>query len=340
MTADDQLLAHGGDLARAEARYGRPADGWLDLSTGINPNAYPVDTLEAGDWQRLPELGAIAALAATAGAYFGTPQSAVVVPTPGTQAAIQALPFLRPRSRVAVVAPAYAEHAHCWRRAGHHVEDVAADAIPADADVVVVVNPNNPDGRVSPPDQLTQMACNLASRGGWLVVDEAFADTIPNASVAPVADRDGLIVLRSFGKFFGLAGLRLGFVLSAPALGDHLAERLGPWAVSGPAATVGQRAYADETWITGTRQTLEGDRRTLDRVLAANDIQVVGGTDLFRLVRHPVAARLQGRLARHGIWTRIFDRQPDWMRIGLPGGDGLTRLDRALALAMNEADAA
>ena len=292
MTADTAPLAHGGNLAQAEARFGRPAAGWLDLSTGINPDPYPLPALEDHHWRRLPEAAETAELARLAGVYFGVPAAARVVPTPGTQAAIQALPRLRPPGHVAVVSPTYGEHAHCWRQAGHRVREVAADAVPGDADVVVVVNPNNPDGAVADPADLQDLARGQAARGGWLVVDEAFADTVPEASVAGAADRDGLIVLRSFGKFFGLAGLRLGFAVSAPGPAQHLSAALGPWAVSGPAVAVGRRAYADSGWIDATRRRLTDRRRALDRVLAASGLEVVGGTDLFRLLRRSEERRV------------------------------------------------
>ncbi len=332
-------LAHGGNLADAEARFGRPTDGWLDLSTGINPNAYPVSGIDEDNWHRLPESGETLALAEIARQFFGAPPDAAVVPTPGTQAALQILPLLRGPSRVAVIGPTYAEHARCWRLAGHDVREVDEVSIPDDADVVVIVNPNNPDGRVVKPDDLARRAASLGKRGGWLIIDEAFADGVPEISVAPHCPMPGLLVLRSFGKFFGLAGIRLGFVLCAPTLGHMLATRLGPWSVSGPAIGIGRQAYADQAWTDGTRAAIAENQRAMDTVLTRHGLSIIGGTGLFRLIRHAPAAPLQVALATSGIWTRVFDERPDWMRLGVPGNaDDLIRLDGGLGAALRLLD--
>jgi len=325
-------LHHGGDLAWAAARFGPSNTGWLDLSTGINPHPYPLPPLPAEAWARLPGAEALAALRIAAADGYGAPLTAGVVPAPGTQALIQLLPRLRPRGRVAVLAPTYGEHARAWAAAGHAVAEVepgatgsaAADAVDGLAetvDVVVVTNPNNPDGRIVPPARLTEAAARLAARGGWLVVDEAFADTVPVVSVAAAADRPGLVVLRSFGKFFGLAGVRLGFALAEPGLAARVAAALGPWAVSGPAIAVGTEALADRAWIAETRTALDRAAARLDRVLAAAGLGVAGGTALFRLVEDPAAPVVFERLGRAGVLVRHFPGRPARLRFGLPGGE-------------------
>ena len=202
------MLEHGGNLRDAAHRFGR--DDWVDLSTGINPRWYPAPQVAGHAWHRLPEPDP--ALTAAAQAFYGAPR---MLPVAGTQAAIQALPRLRPPSRVAVSAPSYAEHAHHWAGHGHTLAltpyEELGDAV-ARHDVVVIVNPNNPTGAVVPAAQLLQWADQLAARGGWLVVDEAFGDTAQENSVAADSGRAGVIVVRSVGKVFGLAGSRLGFV--------------------------------------------------------------------------------------------------------------------------------
>ncbi len=223
-------LPHGGDLTAARARFPDAPAPWIDLSTGVSPWPYPIPDLPQSVWSRLPEPTAVADLAAVAGVGYGLPVGARAVPAPGTQMLIQLLPRLRPAGMVAVVGPTYAEHAHCWRQAGHDVvsaPDLAA-AVGARSAVVVVTNPNNPDGRIVPQVELMAAAAALAIRDGWLVVDEAFADLMPGVSVAGAADRPGLIVLRSFGKTYGLAGLRLGMLLAADALAETAAAALGP----------------------------------------------------------------------------------------------------------------
>ncbi|MHB8912678.1 MAG: threonine-phosphate decarboxylase, partial [Lysobacter sp.] len=239
------MLEHGGRLLRASRQYGIAPVDWLDLSTGISPFAWPVPSIPPEAWHRLPEDDD--GLLDAARGYYGAPQ---LLPVAGTQAAIQALPSLRPHSRVGVIAPGYAEHAHAWRKAGHHVETHPAAVLVADVDrfdVVVLIHPNNPGGDTFERDVLLRLHAALAARGGWLVVDEAFIDATPEHSLAD-EQRDGLIVLRSVGKFFGLAGARAGFVCAVPALLDALRERLGPWTLSGPSRFALARALADRHW--------------------------------------------------------------------------------------------
>lgn len=311
-------IDHGGDWAEAEARFGKPRDGWVDLSTGIAPFAYPVDGIAPDVWQRLPDGRAMAALRDAAAACHGVADAACVVAAPGSQAILQWLPRLRGRSGVAVVGPTYAEHAHVWRNAGHEVAEVA-DMPKTGADVVVVVNPNNPDGRRHAPESLLAAADALAARGGWLVVDEAFADVTPEISVASQVGRPGLIVVRSFGKFYGLAGLRVGFALLPVDLARQLESAVGPWAVSGPAAAVAARALADDSWRTAQRARLSEAAEDLCHLLTEAGLKVVGGTDLFVLAESGDAPATFERLARAGILVRRFADRPRLLRFGLPG---------------------
>ncbi len=324
------LPIHGGDLAAAEARWGRPAAGWLDLSTGINPWPYPLPALGPEAWTRLPGSAEDGALRAAAARRFGVADRAHVLAGPGTSALIQALPRTRAPGRVDVVTPTYGEHPRAWAAAGHQVREVAR-LDDADAPVQVVVNPNNPDGRVADPRMLAARAAALAARGGLLVVDEAFGDMTPALSVAP-ALAPGLVVLRSFGKFYGLAGLRLGFLLALPEVLAPVAAQLGPWPVSGVALAVGAAALADDGWTRDTTTRLEGAAADLDAVLRDAGCTVVGGTSLFRLAAHAEAARLYDRLGRAGILVRAFPWRGDWLRFGLPAdADQLRRLAGALA---------
>ncbi|MGE5475878.1 MAG: threonine-phosphate decarboxylase CobD [Bacteroidales bacterium] len=312
------LPVHGGDLTAAEARWGRPAAGWLDLSTGINPWPYPIPALAADAWHRLPGHAEDDALRHAAARRFRAPDAAHVLAGPGTSALIQALPRTRVPDRVDVVGPTYGEHARAWAAAGHRVREVARIE-DADAPVVVVVNPNNPDGRVVLPETLLDRAAAMGAAGGLLVVDEAFGDMTPELSVAPRLGA-GLVVLRSFGKFYGLAGLRLGFLLGLPESLAPLARQLGPWPVSGPALAVGAAALADDAWTAATMTRLDAAAAALDRVLAGAGLSIVGGTTLFRLAEHPRAGELYERLGRAGILVRAFDGRPRLLRFGLPAG--------------------
>lgn len=326
-------MIHGGDLSEASARYGAPAGGWLDLSTGINPKPFPLPELPPDCLARLPDKAAAAGLEDAARAAYGVPDGAEIAAAPGTQALIQVAPRLLAPSPVAIPGPTYSEHARAWASAGHEpVEDVST------AKVVVLVNPNNPDGARRSRQALTDLAEELGARGGLLVIDEAFADAHPEVSFVAEAHRPAVLVLRSFGKFFGLAGLRLGFAVGSPLTVRRLRDLLGPWAVSGPAIEAGRLALSDRDWIARNRVALRDAADRLDQVLTSHGLEVVGGTSLFRLVRTETAHALHDGLARQGIWTRVFAHTPDWLRLGLPAGEPeLRRLDAALSSLLNVA---
>ncbi|MBJ7311412.1 threonine-phosphate decarboxylase CobD [Rugamonas sp. CCM 8940] len=322
------MLEHGGNLRDATLRFGR--DDWLDLSTGINPHWYPVPALADNAWHRLPE--ADPALARAAAEYYDAP---LMLPVAGTQAAIQALPRLRPPSRVVVAAPSYAEHAHHWSRHGHNMRQVPyaeLDAALPDCDVMVVCNPNNPTGATLPPQQLLGWAAQLAARGGWLVVDEAFGDTTRDNSVAAHSGRAGLIVLRSVGKFFGLAGVRLGFVAARPTLLSELADLLGPWSVSGPAQDIALAALRDRAWQSAMRQQLNHSGTRLQRLLVEHHIDA-SGCALFQWWPEPRAEQFWRHMAERGIWVRLFQQAARGIRLGLPPDEAAWR---RLHLALTE----
>lgn len=320
------LPAHGGDIEAAEQRWGRPAHGWLDLSTGINPWPYPVGHLAAEIWHRLPGAAQQAHLRAAAAAAFGCRPDQVLA-GPGSSALITALARIFPPGRVAVVSPTYGEHAAAWTAAGHAVAEVGVPADGAGAQVVVVVNPNNPDGRSHAAEAVTA----LCQRFALVVVDEAFVEATPALSVAGRI-RPGLVVLRSFGKFHGLAGLRLGFCLAEPDVLARLAAQLGPWPVSGPALAIGATALEDKVWAEATRAHLAHAAQRLGTVLTESGLHRLGGTALFQLVEHPDAPALYDRLGRAGILVRAFAQRPTWLRLGLPGSEAaLDRLRKALS---------
>lgn len=330
------MLEHGGRLNAAAARYGIDPACWLDLSTGINPNGWPVPALPAHSWKRLPEPDD--GLIAAAQAYYNAPQ---VLPVAGSQAAIQAIPGLRARSRVGVLAPSYAEHAEAWRRAGHEVELLAHADIAkklAQLDVLVLANPNNPTGARFAAETLLRWHAGLAAKRGWLVVDEAFMDATPAESLAAYSARPGLVVLRSLGKFFGLAGARVGFVLVETELLQRLDEQLGPWTVCGPARAVARLALQDRAWQVQTRTRLIHDAQRLHELLRAHNITPSGGTDLFQWIVTPQAARLHDQLARRGVLVRLFD-SPLSLRFGLPANEAeWQRLHGALQATLTETE--
>ena len=312
---------HGGGLDQAVAAYGGARIGWLDLSTGINPVPYETPPLSADAWTALPDKAALEALTTAARGFWSVPNGAGVLAAPGASSLIAQIPALMPAGRVAIPAPTYNEHAAAFAHHGwHHVAENSDGA-----QAQVVVHPNNPDGRCWSVNSLPLQHAALT------VIDESFCDVMPDRSCVNAATNPGTLILKSFGKFWGLAGLRLGFVIGDPALVSMLAERLGPWAVSGPALDIGAAALADETWAAHTRERLAQDSARLDGLMRKAGATVVGGTDLFRLYEVNNGAAWQDRLARHHIWTRVFPYNPRWLRLGLPPVTGWDRVAAALA---------
>lgn len=320
------MLEHGGNLDLALQHFGGRLEEWIDLSTGINRQPYPVPPLSPRHWSALPSRSETEALQEAARQAYGTHAS--VVALAGAQAAIQLLPRLSSPGRARILAPSYNEYAAVLRAAGWDVADVADLESLAGADLAVVVNPNNPDGRRHEPGNLLA----LLSRVGRLVVDESFVDATPGLSLAPEAGRSGLLILRSFGKFYGLAGVRLGFALGNAADIDVLTGQAGSWPVSGLAIAIGRRALLDRDWAIKTSARLDRDSRRLDALVQSQGWTLVGGTPLFRLYDTGDATATQARLAAALIWSRIFSERPGWLRLGLPGDETeWARLAKALA---------
>ena len=324
-------LQHGGDLAAARRLFPGAPEPLIDLSTGINPHSYPIPPLDPATFTRLPDPAALERLAEVVAAGYGAPSRHHVVPAPGTQALLAPATALARPGHAAVLSPTYAEFAPAAARAGHRVSEVRELARLAEADVAVLANPNNPDGRFIERAELLDLAGALRRRGGLLIVDEAFMDAVSKpAGLADDIECGNIVVLRSFGKFFGLAGLRLGFALTTPPLAARLAAALGPWPVSGPAITIGTAALADHYWIGATQERLGTQARRLDALLCGTGLHVLGGTPLFRLVHN--RSGLFDHLGRAGIWVRRFPEQPEWLRFGLPANEaGWKRLAAALA---------
>lgn len=320
------LTIHGGRLDEAVRRFPQATLPWLDLSTGINPCAYPTSCAEGVDHVALPSRSALARLETTAARAFGM-RSCAIAALPGSEIGLRLLDTLALPAPAAVVRPAYGTHAAALPgAAGVTLDDLKQ------ARTVLLANPNNPDGRLIALDRLLAMARALALRGGWLVVDEAFADAHPDASILPLLrEGDPVLVLRSFGKFYGLAGIRLGFVCGPEAMVDRLRRRLGHWPVSSAAIAIGTAAYCDTAWREATRDRLVAAAGALDAVLHRHGLPPHGASPLFRLVDTPDAAALFEHLAQRGILTRPFDYAPTWLRVGLPAdAAALRRLDRAL----------
>jgi cobalamin biosynthetic protein CobC len=318
-TADYRAFTyHGGALEVARRLAPNARKPWIDLSTGINPHAFPLPDLGPEAWSRLPETGALAELEAAAAPRYGV-AAASVVAGPGSQALVQALSHVLPRGVVGVLGPTYEGFATAFGAAGARVVELRGLEGIDDLDVAIVVNPNNPDGRIIPRATLLDLHERLARRGGILIVDEAFADFDGvGGSFAPALPLSGAVVLRSFGKAYGLAGLRLGFALASPDIESSLRAALGPWPVSGPAIAIGTRALADSDWLEKTSARLGKESARLDTLLCGAGWRIIGGTRLFRLAAHADARGAFERLLAAGILARPFAAAPDWMRFGIP----------------------
>lgn len=311
---------HGGGLDLAVAEYGGTRIGWLDLSTGINPIPFRAPHPSANAWAALPDKAASQTLIAAARRFWNVPEGSSVLAAPGASSIIAQIPALIPPGTAVIPAPTYNEHAAAF---AHHGWQQAESG--AQADAQVVVHPNNPDGHSWSIQSLP------AEQAGLTVIDESFCDVMPKRSCISAATRPGTLILKSFGKFWGLAGLRLGFAIGDPALVNLLGERLGPWAVSGPALEIGAAALDDTAWADATRVRLAQDSVRLDEIMTKAGAAVAGGTSLFRLYDVESASDWQDRLAQHHIWSRIFPYNPRWLRLGLPPEDGWNRLAAALA---------
>jgi len=324
-------IVHGGGITAAAAIYGGEVEQWLDLSTGINPCPVSLPAIPMRAWHRLPDRHLIDRARTAARDYYRS-GAILPLPVPGTQSVIQLLPRLfEVAGRVAILAPTYGEYERAFWMAGHSVDLVSGlDEVQADHAIVVIVNPNNPDGRVYAPERLVAFSEEMKSRGGVIVVDEAFGDTCPEMSLAPLASRlPNVLVSRSFGKFFGLAGLRLGFAVAAPQILARLEDLLGPWSVSGPALSIAIDLLASDVAPIKLRISERAD--ALRSILEQGSLSLVGGTDLFTLVDHEQAVQLHRHLCQHRILVRKFDYQPRWLRFGLAAdAAGDQRLSDAL----------
>ena len=305
---------HGGGLDGAIAVFGGTRSDWIDLSTGINPVPYPMPSLPADAWTALPDKGAFAALYTAARKFWNVPETADVLAATGASAIIAAIPQALPKGTVHIPGPTYNEHAAAFAAAGWETSDQASHAM-------VAVHPNNPDGKTWHASDMT---------ANYTVIDESFCDIAPKASLIAQTERPGTLVLKSCGKFWGLAGLRLGFVMGDPALIARLRDLLGPWQVSGPALAIGTAALSDPDWAMQTRARLAQDADRMDALMIKRGAVPCGGTDLFRLYEVDDAAALQFTLAKHHVWTRVFPYNSRWIRLGLPAPHQWTQLEAAV----------
>ncbi len=313
----DHRREHGGGIDAALAAFGGSHDEWIDLSTGINPRPYPLPEFENSDWTQLPDSGVLGLLLDAARDFWKVPEGLEILASGGASSLIATIPRLKAADKVQIQEATYNEHAAAFSAAGW---DISRERSPSR----VVVHPNNPDGAYCDDAQ-------VPDGDGLLVIDESFCDCTPDRSLVSLAENDNVLILKSFGKFWGLAGARLGFAIGKPDLIARLDDLLGPWAVSGPALRVGAQALKDAPWAEETRTGLVASAERMDKLMACHGAALVGGTPLFRLFGVEDAQKLQQDLAQHKILTRVFPYAPSWIRMGLPADESeWLRLEAAL----------
>jgi cobalamin biosynthetic protein CobC len=320
---------HGGRLREATAAHPGAPRPWLDLSTGINPEPWSGPRASAEDLRRLPDPSALAELEAVAAQAFDVADAGRVVAVAGAETALRLLPGLIGGGEVALLAPIYGGHLAAWTASTPSLVTSLQDPRAQRADVLVLVNPNNPDGRRIERETLAALAAERSDQGRWTVVDESFVEVAPELSVADL-EIDRLVTLRSFGKFYGLPGARLGFLIGNKVFSREFRVTLGDWPVSADALTLGLGAYADPAWRSSTRVWLTAQAQAVDAALADVGLKTVGGCDLFRWVETPDAHDLFSRLCEHGVLTRPFVDRSDRLRIGLPSNSDFSRFSKIL----------
>lgn len=328
-----RFFEHGGRLDAARIAFPSAPEPWIDLSTGISPWPYPVPKIAEEEWCRLPSAAALEKLNASARRTYHAPEAAEVVALPGVDLGLSLLPWLfRMSRRVAILGPTYSGHATAWAAAGHTVSEVTSLEEVGRAAIVIVTNPNNPDGRFLAHAELAKALSRLHRKDGLLIIDEAFADADPVHSILPFVNRlDRTVVLRSFGKFYGAAGVRLGFAITSHPLAERLKEALGAWPLSAAAISIGNAALEDDAWASAQRARLREAADKLDAVLTAAGLKVIGGTFLFRLAAADPGRELFQHLAGQGILIRPYRDKP-LFRFGLPKDDEeILRLTNALS---------
>ncbi|MGR6872271.1 threonine-phosphate decarboxylase CobD [Pseudomonas sp. HK3] len=339
---------HGGQLETYAKHYDIANNQWLDLSTGINPKGYPQPKIPDSVFRDLPNEDD--GLQQAACKYYGSDD---VLMVPGSSWAIQCLPTVLQQydaqiTKVLLPTIGYSEHERAWRAS--NVEVVFYHYAPTnaqlqDCDVCVLINPNNPSSHLLSSEVVSDMAHQLNTHSGWLMVDEAFIDTQPQNSVIQ-NQLDNVIVLRSLGKFFGLAGLRVGAIIANDNLLKKCSELLPPWALNNPARFIAKQALQDNEWINQTTLTLMQQSNNLAS-LCENTFLVkiksalkIVKTDFFVTLifdaKHD-AFKCHHTLCEQGIYTRLLDNKSG-IRIGLPNNtdENWQRLEHAFMQVANE----
>ena len=317
------IYEHGGDLDKAINKYGGKKEQWIDLSTGINPNSYPHSDINIKEFRNLPSKTDILKLNEIAKISFQT--NASVSSLMGAQAAINILPVLFPIGNITILEPTYNEYNKVFSDFSRNIITVRTLHELKNSQIAILCNPNNPDGRLYSNEDLIELSKNVQV----LIVDESFIDQYPENSLSTKINNqtNNIIILRSFGKFFGLAGLRLGFTITGKKLDKKIKDLIGPWPISSITSIIASKALCDNVWKENTIKYLQENSRLIDSLTSKLKWEIVGGTNLFRLYKTPNASIAQDKLAKLKVWTRRFSYSPYWIRLGIPSKKELDNLE-------------
>ena len=311
---------HGGDLSDA-VRVNRKIKKWIDLSTGINPNAYNDFNIDKTVYSHLPSGNQLAELMSIARGYYNLNQEIKICAYQGAQGVINILPNIVNKNihdTIQILTPTYTEHYRVWNDHGFKIRLVTNIENELDPSIpFVLVNPNNPDGKLFQPKYLEELWERIRKAGGFLILDESFMDGTPDMSFRFDNCRDNVIVIRSFGKFFGLPGLRLGFVYGDNHYINKVSSLVGPWPISSSSLLIARKAMLDTVWISATITDLKMKSTALSNFLHDQKLKTVGDCYFFKTIELDNASQMHKALANHGIWTRIFNYNQKWLRMGL-----------------------
>jgi len=347
-------IIHGGQLSKVAKQFGIPEQEWLDLSTGIAPFSYAIPAISEKIWQDLPTISP--SLIRAAQQYY---QAKFCWPVAGSQQLIEKLPSLWNDKNSAIESGkkqhaylpkvGYKEHQRAWSLAGyqiHFYQDALPDNIEKNS-IVVVINPNNPLTDTFSIQQLTQLKAHCQQQKALLIIDEAFADIFPSEfSFVPHLtnynennndsandnenESDDLIVLRSFGKFFGLAGIRIGFACTTEIWRDIIKESIGPWSINGPALFIAEQALQDTQWQIEQSLRLEKYSKKLQELLKLHLPNAsIKANALFITVFLDNAASVYEKLCQQGVYVRLTDEQ-NALRFGVGNDQQLLHLTGVL----------
>lgn len=313
------MAEHGGNLDEAAQAYGFEPGMMHDLSTGIAPMSYQMPLPASDAYQALPLASDMEALCKVARACYRVPDAASLCVGGGSQALLAALPYLFASCLVWCPEPTYNEHHYRWEKASHQVD--GGLSCPQEAKIIILGQPNNPTGRLWQADEIARYLAHVKQCDGLLIIDEAFVDIMPEHSSCQIAGDEALVILRSVGKFYGLAGLRVGFAIGGANFIARLQDEIGPWPVSQPALLVAKTALADKDWQARHLAKLQEICDWQSDVLAKAGFEIITSMALFITIRHKRMAAFHHHLASHGYWTRIYQNDKQMMRLGLLAPD-------------------